>query len=103
MAFNLCCDYFLRTELLKQQLQKVEKDISSKRDDSQSSNAQGLSELEARLKLIREKMEDAKNDEEVKQLSTAVKSTVMYACDQCMRSIEGSNYIVLAHGLLFFY
>jgi len=51
---------------------------------------QGLSELEARLKLIHKKMEDAKNDEEVKQLSTAVKSTVMYACDQCMRSIEGT-------------
>ena len=48
-------------------------------------------------------MEDSKNDEEVKQLSTAVQSTVMYACDQCMRSIEGSNHIVQAHGLLFFY
>jgi len=56
-----------------------------------STNTQGLSELETRLKVIREKMEDAKNDKEVKQLSAAVKSSVMYACDQCMRAIEGTD------------
>ena len=69
----------------------MEKDISSRRDESSTnSDTQGLSELEARLKLIREKIEDSKNDEEAKQLSTAVKSAVMYACDQCMRPIEGT-------------
>lgn len=91
--------YFFRPELLKGQLQQVEKDISSKRDES-SPDHQGLSELEVRLKLIREKIEDAKNEEEVKELSTAVKSTVMYACDQCMRAIEGMGWnVVLRIGL----
>ncbi|XP_065899133.1 carboxylic acid reductase-like [Dysidea avara] len=84
---------FDRTELLKGQLQQVEKDISSRRDESSTnSDTQGLSELEARLKLIREKIEDSKNDKEAKQLSTAVKSAVMYACDQCMRPIEADEY-----------
>ena len=85
----------LRTELLESQLQEVKKNLKSVRSsvkDGSSSTAsclEQLHDLEAREKLINDKIKDAKNDEEVKQLNASVKPVATYGCDKCFRTIEG--------------
>jgi len=92
---NICLEYILlRTELLESQLQQVKKNLKSVRSNKNSSpstasSQQQLRDLEAREKLINDKIKDAKNDEEIKQLNTVVKSSVTYSCDKCFRIIKG--------------
>ena len=84
-----------RTGLLENQLQEVRKNLKSVRlsvKDGSSPNAsylEQLQDLEAREKLINDKIKDAKNDEEVKQLNATVKPVATYSCDKCFRIIEG--------------
>ena len=53
-------------------------------------------ELVAREKLINDKIKDAKNDEEVRQLNTTFKPVATYGCDKCLRAIEGVYLCVSA-------
>ena len=95
-VFNERDIQLLRTELLESQLQQVKKNlksVSSHKGGASSTGATNVQEqlhdLETRERLITDKLKDAKNDEEVKQLNAAVKPVATYGCDQCLRVIEG--------------
>ena len=99
--FTEIINAILRTELLENQLQQVKKNLKSvlSHKDGSSPTAsscaqQQLHDLEARERLITDKLKDAKNDEEVKLLNATVKPVATYGCDKCLRTIEGVRVCV---------
>ena len=101
--FTEIINAILRTELLENQLQQVKKTLKSvlSHKDGSSPTAsscaqQQLHDLEARERLITDKLKDAKNDEEVKLLNATVKPVATYGCDKCLRTIEGVRVCVCA-------
>ena len=76
-----------------QQVKKNLKSVASHKAGASSTGATNVQEqlhdLETRERLITDKLKDAKNDEEVKQLNAAVKPVATYGCDKCLRIIEG--------------